>query len=196
MNESTLRNKRERDLVPYYDAHPKYNSSCSQKYLMSTFEDVFEACGLGPKSSVLDLGCGDGRMSLPIAKQYGCSVFGYDCSEERLKLANRAAIEQGTPKAIYKPHDISDPILTMPASTKYDLVLLFETLEHIEEPRKLLDGCLQNKLVAKGKIIGSVPINMPDVAHLHVFKDKGEVEEKLGVKVIKRKGPFAFFVAE
>ena len=43
---------------------------------------------------VLDLGCGTGRLTIPLA-QYGCNISGLDLSPEMLKRAEEKAVELG-----------------------------------------------------------------------------------------------------
>jgi SAM-dependent methyltransferase len=47
-----------------------------------------------PPAVVLDIGCGAGRIALPLAKQ-GYQVFGVDASEVLLEAARRSATSQG-----------------------------------------------------------------------------------------------------
>ncbi len=58
-------------------------------------EAITKRLGLAKGMRVLDLGCGQGRMSMALAKQ-GIQVVGYDGSAALLEEARRRAAEQGT----------------------------------------------------------------------------------------------------
>ena len=57
-------------------------------------ERLVEWIGLGPGSSLLDLGCGPGRYALPLAR-LGCEVTGVDRTEAFLAEARRRADADG-----------------------------------------------------------------------------------------------------
>ncbi len=46
---------------------------------------------LNPLTRVLDLGCGNGRNLIYLAKEFGCRGGGFDLSAEAIKLAKTAA---------------------------------------------------------------------------------------------------------
>lgn len=204
MTNFRLKHDRENELVEYYDAHPKYHSSCEPEAMLDIFFDELAPLQLGNRSWVLDVGCGDGRMSLQLVQQYSCFVLGVDCSQKRLELANASQLgkDQGAALARYVQGDIGDPAEFARqidgyygGRKRFDVIMLFEVLEHLEHSRAVLDSLRKDFLKPDGKIIGSVPLRMPDVAHLHVFADERHVTEALGVSVIETRGSFAFFVA-
>lgn len=55
--------------------------------------DSWKKLGTNPES-VIDLGCGTGNITIPLAKT-GCSVIGVDISQEMLAEAQRKAISEG-----------------------------------------------------------------------------------------------------
>ena len=52
-----------------------------------------EISEMGPKSQILDLGCGSGRPALDLAVKFGCSVVGVDLSEEHINMAKMSEKE-------------------------------------------------------------------------------------------------------
>lgn len=50
-------------------------------------EKMLELAKVKKEDVVVDLGCGDGRIPVTAAKQYGCKAIGYDLDEECIKLA-------------------------------------------------------------------------------------------------------------
>ncbi len=71
---------------------------------------------------------------------------------------------------------------------KYDFVVIAEVLEHIEDPRKMLE-ILHDISNAGAKLYITVPINAPAIDHIYLFKSTDEVEtmvETVGYDIIDR----------
>jgi ubiquinone/menaquinone biosynthesis C-methylase UbiE len=51
--------------------------------------------GIGPGMTLLDLGCGKGRETCELAKQFGCHVIGVDALKETLELARDRISKEG-----------------------------------------------------------------------------------------------------
>ena len=64
-------------------------------------EAVVKSLGITPPLRVLDLGCGDGTTSVPLA-QLGAEVTGIDIAANLVEAGNRRAVELG-PDATYIP---------------------------------------------------------------------------------------------
>ena len=45
--------------------------------------------GINSKSKILDLGCGNGEVTIQLAKKYGCNIVGVDISGVRIENANK-----------------------------------------------------------------------------------------------------------
>lgn len=52
-------------------------------------------CKIGPRSKVLDIGCGKGNTAIFLAKEYGCGVVGVDLSKDMVEYAEEAARRAG-----------------------------------------------------------------------------------------------------
>jgi SAM-dependent methyltransferase len=91
----------------YQQARPDYPGQ--------TFADLAELAGLGPQSRVLEIGCGTGQATRPLAR-LGCTVVAVELSPEMAAVARRnlqdfanvtvevAAFEDWTPPA--EPFDL------------------------------------------------------------------------------------------
>ena len=73
-------------------------------------------------------------------------------------------------------------------SGRYDLICLFEVLEHLEVPEQVVERC-RGLLAKDGKMIGSVPVAMPYPAHLQVFESMAEARDRLSPStIVERRG--------
>jgi len=96
-------------------------------------------------SSVLDIGCGSGLM-LAAFRRRGWRVSGIERNEAtaattRQTLGTRAIVTS---------------IQDLPADARFDLIVMFQVLEHIGEPVALLRECAR-RLAPGGLLIANVP---------------------------------------
>lgn len=87
---------------------------------------------------VLDLGCLDGFALLTIAKHCPSVEFGkgVDLSEAGIKIAQQRADELESPALDFEQGTIEDYLEK--TKTKFDMIMLFEVIEHVKSPRALL----------------------------------------------------------
>ena len=107
---------------------------------------------------ILDLGCGGGLTCEPLAK-LGANVTGIDFIDKNIKVAKNHAI-----KSKLKINYIHGDLDTISIKRKYDLILILEVLEHIDEWETLIKKIKYN-LKPKGKLIIST-INKTHFAKL------------------------------
>jgi len=103
-----------------------------------------------PKSKVLDLGCGDGRLLHALAIKKEASVQGVELSEE--------AIYRCVEKGISVTHADIDSGLTEYPDGAFDYVILNQSLPEIKQ----VDFVLQESLRVAKKVI----VAFPNFAHL------------------------------
>ncbi|HXT57972.1 MAG TPA: methyltransferase domain-containing protein [Pirellulales bacterium] len=63
-------------------------------------ERMLELAEVGPDDVVYDLGCGDGRIVVAAAKEYGCRCFGFDINPERVAEARDNARREGVEQLV------------------------------------------------------------------------------------------------
>ena len=104
------------------------------------------------KLNILDAACGVGYGSNYLSRKLNCSVTAIDRSTEALKIAN----------ALFNASNINfleDDCHTLASAASngpYDVIVSFETLEHLPHPEKFLESCFQN-LKVNGDLIISTP---------------------------------------
>ncbi|HMS16896.1 MAG TPA: class I SAM-dependent methyltransferase [Planctomycetota bacterium] len=94
----------------------------------------------------LDLGCGMGAM-MPILAEAGATVFGTDVSVPSLEHCKGRGFE-----SVFRSYGNRLPL----PESELDLIVAFDTLEHIQEERETLDECFR-VLRPGGLLILSVP---------------------------------------
>ncbi|EJX7572129.1 methyltransferase domain-containing protein [Vibrio cholerae] len=111
---------------------------------------LFAAQQLARDSLVLDCACGSGYGS-DILKDYCARVIGVDIDPKAVDFANRT---YSAPNLSYLCGDIRKLSKTL---DPVDIVVCLETLEHVSDPRILMDGFM-NVLKPDGKLIISTPV--------------------------------------
>jgi ubiquinone/menaquinone biosynthesis C-methylase UbiE len=96
---------------------------------------------------VLDIACGEGYGAAALSRAGAASVIGVDISEETCEHARRkygVDARQGSADQIPLP------------AQSIDVVVSFETIEHVERPEAFLDECLR-VLMPGGTLVLSTP---------------------------------------
>jgi len=95
--------------------------------------------------SVLEVGCGPGMMLAAFRKR-GWKVLGIERNE---------AVAESTRRALGL-EILTTPVEQLPADSRFDLIILFQVLEHIAEPVPLLRECAR-RLAPGGQLVIDVP---------------------------------------
>lgn len=106
---------------------------------------------------VLEIGCSTGLM-LSILSKKGWEVTGIEISKEAADVAMKRGIQVYT-----------EPFENIELSQKFDLIILNHTLEHLENPKKVLEKA--HSLLTKN---GLLYIDVPNFGGLSAFIQKGD----------------------
>ena len=171
----------EAELVAYYDRTRQYYSPLAGP---GTFRDMLDAVGVDyVKPPVLDLGCGDGRLVRHLESMMNVTYdtyVGVDYAQMRVRTAR-----EWWPTLNFVYGDVNEWLTTYDGP-KFGLVVAVEVLEHLEDPLSVVEAS-RGLLADGGVMVGTVPINMPDRAHLQVFESADDVTERLSpVRVVER----------
>jgi 2-polyprenyl-3-methyl-5-hydroxy-6-metoxy-1,4-benzoquinol methylase len=161
--------KRERDLIPYYDAVDTGCPPCNNMPLLVA--DLGEM-GFSVKGNILDAGCGHGRLVQYVAPLPGVDrVVGFDYSPKRIARANAANKHANVSFAVGSVYDFKSDL-------KFDLITMFEVLEHLEQPAAAIRN-MHQLLTEHGLIVGSCPINNAWKTHMKVWKNADAFRSEL-----------------
>jgi ubiquinone/menaquinone biosynthesis C-methylase UbiE len=112
--------------------HPPHGAGKSSFDLIDP-ELLFPVLHVKPGETVLDLGCGEGRYTLPLASRVGPqgTLYGADLWEEGLATLQEKAREQGLANVRTLPADVSRPLPLADGSV--DLALMATVLHDLAE---------------------------------------------------------------
>lgn len=162
--------KREQELILHYNSHVKYYSPVREDTIDAIIKKL-EMHLSSPPLYVLDLGCGTGWFA-HYMHLMDHMVIGVDFAIERIR---RAASEHPGPE--YVCTDIHE-FLSRPKPFSFDIITLWDVLEHLVDPALLLEAANKN-LAPGGKIYASIPKDHEYIAHLQVYKNRQQVHEQL-----------------
>lgn len=96
---------------------------------------------------VLDIACGEGYGTAALSRAGVVSIVGVDISEE---VVRHARVKYGIPAVVGSATEIPVP------SKSIDVIVSFETIEHLDNPRRFLNECYR-VLAPGGVMILSTP---------------------------------------
>ena len=125
-----------------------------RKGMRERFELTLQYCGSGEKS-VLDIGCGAGRFTIPLAER-GMKVMGIDYSPEMIRLANHyvGIHSEKRTKPIMVKHLCCDFLNDFIPEEKFDVTLAIGVLDYLKTPLPFMK---KMKEVTRGIMITSFP---------------------------------------
>jgi SAM-dependent methyltransferase len=95
--------------------------------------------------SILEIGCGSGLM-LAAFKRRGWRVLGIERNENAAEIGRHS----------HHVEIVSNPVETLPLDAQFDLIIMFQVLEHVRDPIRLLNECAK-RLSPKGYLLANVP---------------------------------------
>ncbi|MDD5073732.1 MAG: class I SAM-dependent methyltransferase [Candidatus Shapirobacteria bacterium] len=127
---------------------------------------------LKPQSKILDAGCGEGNVSLILAKNHH-RVWGIDLSKKAIALAEKRAKKLNLEKhATFYIGNLEK--LTI--NKKFDVIFCIEVLEHVRNDEKVIKN-LFSHLKSGGLILITVPSKS---APLYKLKSVKKYDTKIG----------------
>ena len=107
------------------------------------YYEFLSQCGVSPSDTLLDYGCGYGRVAIPVLRGQGPdgNFIGLEISERRLELAREWIAREGLES---KSHELilsKDNSMPFVASSSVDVVWVLSVFNHM--PDAELDTCLE-----------------------------------------------------
>jgi methionine biosynthesis protein MetW len=152
-----------------------------------------------PKSRVLDLGCGDGRLLARLRETHCCRIQGVELNQQEIV----ACLAHGVPVI----HSDLDRGLKEFPNDSFDYAVLSQTLQQVKYPKRVLEeilrvarralvvvpnfgywrGRLQHLLRGRAPVTQSLPYAWYNTPNLHFMSmlDFRDLVEPLGIRVIK-----------
>lgn len=143
-----------------WDHHEFFETG--EKLIYPEIDELVERYGFEEQSSVLDFGCGVGRLTRCFLRHFQTAV-GVDVSQEMIALAKE--INPDADHIVF--HDKSEPALAFLDTESFDLVYSLITLQHI--PRKLIFQFLES-LIRVTKVNGMLLLQIPSRELHHINK--------------------------
>ncbi len=129
-----------------FDAEDKHFWFLARNHMIKTLVNSLVS-SMGPGYKVLEIGCGNGNVLKVL--QYTCkngSVFGVDFFREGLRYAKKRNIS----------NLIQGDIHHLPFKNRFDLICLFDVLEHLQDDESILNN-LRELLNDSGYLLLTVP---------------------------------------
>ena len=144
---------------------------------------ITKLSGVSKGARLLDLGCGTGRFSLPVATRLGFNVTGADSSAEMLTKAKQ---KDSNCKVSWILADAG--ALTFP-DYSFDIVFMSHLLHHVDSPLSVLKEC-HRILVPSGVLLiryGSMDQIRNDVEHMFFPQVTGIDESRTPTRELTEK---------
>lgn len=163
--------KTEKSLIDHYNENTIYFSVSGEWRRIFALLDVQASARWH-----LDLGCGTGQFVHEIKESMPkLEVTGVDYSYMRIS----EALHRTKGKVTLTCQDIHEFLGR--TGDCWDVITLFDVLEHLEEPEQLISDCMYHLSSDKPDscIVATVPVDDDYEAHLQVFKTEEDVQEAL-----------------
>ncbi len=129
-----------------WDAEEYARNSAAQQ---GWARELIEKLGLSGDEAVLDLGCGDGKVSAEIALRVPSGrVLGLDSSEDMIQLSRRSFPSSGYPNLRFQPGDAR----SLEFDPQFHVVFSNATLHWVKDHGPVLKGAARS-LLPRGRIL-------------------------------------------
>jgi SAM-dependent methyltransferase len=143
--------------------HADYLFRSDDKYAQMKYKIVMSLLPLKTNIRVLNAGCGSGEMNLILAQNKSWYVEAFDIDNESIALSKKIKDDHGIDNLAIFKSSIQDYV----PSERYDIIVLNDVLEHIEDDLGALD-----KLAQMLKPDGTICVTVPALQSLYGYHDE------------------------
>tara|TARA_B110000116_G_C16763245_1_gene549514 strand:+ start:222 stop:887 length:666 start_codon:yes stop_codon:yes gene_type:complete len=130
----------------------KITNKLFRKSLYERMPIALEECGDIKNKTIIDIGCGSGRLCYILAKENALKVTGVDYSQQMIDIAKDFVKQKGFQEKV--DLECIDFFTKFQADNKFDISIALGVFDYLQDPKKFL---LKMKSVTNGKIIASYP---------------------------------------
>jgi ubiquinone/menaquinone biosynthesis C-methylase UbiE len=103
--------------------------------------DVAAGLGIGPDTRVVDLGCGEGRHALELARRFGCAVHGIDALPWHIEVARGRLAEANLAERVRFDIGLAEDLPQSDDSV--DVIWCRDMLVHVEALERTFGECFR-----------------------------------------------------
>lgn len=130
----------------------KITNKLFRKSLYERMPISLEECGDLNNQTIIDIGCGSGRLCYLLAKENASKVVGVDYSQQMIDIAKEFVKNKGHEEKIQ--FECVDFFTKYQTNEKFNISIALGVFDYLQFPEKFLE---KMKSVTKGKIIASFP---------------------------------------
>ncbi len=130
----------------------KITNKLFRKSLYERIPISLEECGDIKDKTIIDIGCGSGRLCYLLAKENASKVVGVDYSQQMIDIAKEFVKKKDLEEKIQ--FECVDFFVKYETKEKFDISIALGVFDYLQNPEKFLDKI---KRVTKEKIIVSYP---------------------------------------
>ena len=130
----------------------KITNKLFRKSLYERMPISLEECVKIKVKSIIDIGCGSGRLCYLLAKVNASKIVGVDYSQQMIDIAEKFVKNKGHEEKIQ--FQCVDFFTKYETKEKFDISLALGVFDYLQFPEKFLE---KMKMVTNGKIIASFP---------------------------------------
>ncbi|MBF0467000.1 MAG: class I SAM-dependent methyltransferase [Nitrospirae bacterium] len=151
-----------------------------QHYLVFEFYRS-EIKNIEPNTRLLEIGSGHGLFSLEALKYIDhIEIFDIiDISDTSLEMS-KSIINMLKPRALSIINFYKQDVNLFKPSTKYDLIIMGEVLEHVEDPLALLTD-IYSLLRDDGQLFITTCANCPTIDHIYYFESIESIKDMINI---------------
>lgn len=138
----------------YWNGEDYFKNSSSQK---DAATDLMKYVSINGNENILDVGCGDGKITAEIASKYPkCSIIGLDISESMIDFAQKTFSQKQYPNLHFALKDAQD----LDYNAEFDIIFSFTALQWLKNHDEFLKAA-NASLKPSGILAITMPLGPP-----------------------------------